>query len=363
MTVAEQDLRPAWSQGAAIAAESDRPPTQNVRLRRLVVDQRELQLVTDVHPSLTVVVVPSGRVDHTRRLVGAAFGRGEAGVHVELTDGQGRNLLLFRPHGGRSRVLDLDTQLEALPPVPARSWADDRWTPTTPEPDLVSAEVVLSLSAVDQPTLWDAADHLTAVLDRCAPANDAAATDGDDLEGGQASDRRVRRRSRRAGLGRRSHRDHDADRDATTDAARAAWRAVAGEVPLDAALRLRRAIEACAVARSRTVALAAVSPASPADLPAAPDVAAEPAPVAVVAEVLAAVLGEPADSPQTLVLPPCSAAGAGVQLLLDVLPDLVGGRQVLVVTCDADVADWGRLEALAGRATFAQARCRRGPSA
>ena len=356
MTVAEQDLRPLWSQGAAIAAECDRPPNQNVRLRRVVVDQPGLQLVTDIHPNLTVVVVPSGQVERAQWLLSVALGGAEPGVHVELTDGLGRNLLLFRPHGGRSRVLDLDTQLEALPPVLARTSTGDCWTPTIPEPcGMPDAEVVMQLSAVHQPTLWDTATRLAEALDR-DPADAERTPEGRD----QAFDRRgARRRARRTGLGRRAHRGRDVRQDPTADAALAAWRTVAGDVPLDAALALRGAIEACAVARSRTVALAAVSPRpSATDAPAASDVPAEPAPVAVVAEVLATVFREPVDTPQTLVLPPCSGAGAGIQLLLDVLPDLLGARQVLVVTCDGDVADWGRLEALAGRATSAQARSR-----
>ena len=356
MAVAEQDLRPLWSQGAAIAAECDRAPSQNVRLRRLVVDQPGLQLVTDVHPNLTVVVVPSGQVERAQRLLSAALGGAEPGVHVELTDGLGRNLLLFRPHGGRSRVLDLDTQLEALPPVLARTSTEDRWTPTIPEPcGMPAAEVVLQLSAVHQATLWDAAARLVEALDR-DPAEAERAPEGRD---GTPDRRGARRRARRTGLGRRAHRGRDVRPDASADAALAAWRAVAGDVSLDAALGLRGAIEACAVARSRTVALAAVSPRpSATDVPGASHVPAEPAPVAVVAEVLATVFREPVDTPQTLILPPCSGAGAGIQLLLDVLPDLLGARQVLVVTCDGDVADWGRLEALAGRATSALARCR-----
>src|SRR4051794_35907545 len=251
MTVAEQDLRPLWSPGAAIAAECDRPPIQNVRLRRLVVDQPGLQLVTDVHPNLTVVVVPTGQVERVQRLLSGGVRGAEPGVPVELTDGQGRNLLLFRPHGGRSRVIDLDTQLEALPPVLAPTSVDDRWTPTIPEPCSVpAAEVVMRLSAVHQPSLWEAAARLAEVLDR-DPTDVEGGPDGRDV----VADRRgARRRGRRTGLGRRVHRNRDPRQDATAGAALVAWRTVAGDIPLDAALRLRGAIEACAVARSRIVA-------------------------------------------------------------------------------------------------------------
>ena len=94
------------------------------------------------------------------------------------------------------------------------------------------------------------------------------------------------------------------------------------------------------------------------DLSVQSDLLGDVQPVRDVAEALAAVLDAPACAPQTLVLPPPGAGAAGVQLLLDVLPDLLVGRQVIAVTSDSDVADWGRLEELAGRAATAQARCR-----
>jgi hypothetical protein len=225
-----------------------------------------------------------------------------------------------------------------------------------------AADVVVRLSAVEKHTLWDAADRLSERLDH------AAAGDGetDETDGGhdralEASSPRRGVRRRRAGFGRRARRGGDALSDASRDAAQAAWRAVAGDVPLEAALSLRSAIEACATARSRTVALAAVSPRQqsphversvPSDRPG------DVQPVRDAAEALAAVLEAPACVPQTLVLPPPGAAPAAVQLLLDMLPDLLTGRQVIAVTSDSDVADWGRLEELAGRAATAQARCR-----
>ena len=45
-----------------------------------------------------------------------------------------------------------------------------------------------------------------------------------------------------------------------------------------------------------------------------------------------------------------------LQLTLDLLPALLTGRQVLIVTSSADVADWGRLESHADRAGEIRAR-------
>jgi hypothetical protein len=133
---------------------------------------------------------------------------------------------------------------------------------------------------------------------------------------------------------------------------------------VELACALRSAIEVCAGARSRTVALAAVSSAplcpnatdADADVPLEP--VGGPAVLKVVADGLAAVLGDSSHFPQALVLPPPGADPAGLQLLLDVLPDLLTDRQVIAITSDADVADWAGLEEHAGQALTVRARAR-----
>jgi hypothetical protein len=344
--------------------------------------------------------VPAGQVERTTWLVQDCLFDSEPGVHAELSDGQGRNLLLFRPHGGRRRVIDLDTQLEALPPRfddgnhldellgsdPVTAGPALAAFATAPIP-LPAAQAVISLSAVDQVELWRdaerlvdaqrhaneprAADALPSDPDASPVATAAGSTGADDgrpLEGARPGPvtkarggaRKHRRRSRLA----RSHRAARGRLNApgALDGAQAAWRAVAGEVPVEQACALRPAIEVCAGARSRTVALAAVSSAplgpNPADDGPETEPVGGPVVLKVVADVLAAVLDDSANLPQALVLPPPHADPAGLQLLLDVLPDLLTDRQVIAITSDPDVADWAGLEAHAGQALTARSRAR-----
>ena len=343
MTVAEQDLRPVWPQGAAIAAECDRSPIQNVRFRRVVLDQRELQLVTDVHPNLTVVVVPPGQVEHTCRLVSAALVGADCGVHVELTDAQGRNLLLFRPHGGRSRVLDLDRQAEALAPMlPA-----GRGKTATREHRPVDIGALLLASCMP----------LTSSCG-CRPSNSTpcgtrptgcprfSAPSSGRRNRNRRARRRTTRRSRRVvrsarctspALRLRAPRPEPAAMRSRIDRGKQRGRGAGMRGGRSPATSRSRRPSRCAVRSRRARRRARVPlrwrrcpPARsrhPPTSPCSPTCSAPSRRSGTWPKRWQPCSTRRAGVPQTVVLPPPGAGAAGVQLLLDVLPDLLTGRQ------------------------------------
>jgi hypothetical protein len=311
-----------------------RGPAGTFRYQRIAIDQPDLQFAIEVHPRLTIVAVPNDLVARTARTLTSALTSDEPGVHCELTDPDGRNLLLFRPHGGRSRVIDLDTQGEvdplALPPMEAQAAEDNGAVPT-------AAEVVRRLSGLDQAPLWTAAARLSAASRQGAQVlqevESKATSSGHRFPFG------------RKGRERKSGRTNKTVSDALAvlEQAGERWRSIAGDIPLHVALALRPGIEACADARGRTAALATMAAGRD-------DHLSEQALESTV-EVVAALLARDPNLPEVLVLPPPNVGRLGLQLMLDVMPGLLVGRQVMMVTTSVDIVDWGRLESHADRAS------------
>jgi hypothetical protein len=307
-------------------------PAGALRYQRVVIDLPDLQLTVDAHPMVTVVAVPHDLVGRTARTLSLALTNPEPGVHCEISDADGRNLLLFRPYGARPRVIDLDSQQEVAPPTAA---AD---TPTSEESAAgpAAADALRNLSAIEQAPLWAAAERLSAASTQGAQVLHEVESKSSHTH--RFPFGRKSARERRAGNSTRSV----ADALRLLEQAGADWRALAGDIPLPLALALRPGIEACADARSRTAALATMAAGRA-------DHLSEQA-IGSAVDVVAAVLAGDPHLPQVLVLPPPEVGRLGLQLTLDLLPGLMTGRQVLVVTSSADVADWGRLESHADRA-------------
>jgi hypothetical protein len=305
---------------------------RDLRYRRLVVDRNDVRMAVDVHPTLTVLVVRRGTEAAVERVVATALRSDEPGVHVELSDGGDRNLLLFRPHGARGRVVDLDTQAEVdgFPPAELDLELDLATSPVS------SAEAVARLSAVDQGDLWQAADQLS-------DASREGARVLERVESGSGGHRFL--------FGRRANRERKAGNSTRTvtdalvllEEAGARWRTLAGDVTLHQALTLRPAIEACARTRSRTAALTTMARAGSEPVMA-------PGDIDQAAAVVATVLADTPRLPQVLTLPAGDDPPHGLHLTLDLLPAVLADRQLIMVTSSPEVADWARLEAHAGRA-------------
>lgn len=80
-----------------------------MHFERLVIEAGDNTFTLDLHPRLTVIA-GVGRIEReglVSELVGA-LGPSRAGVHLEMVDGRGRHLAVFRPYGGRHRVVDID---------------------------------------------------------------------------------------------------------------------------------------------------------------------------------------------------------------------------------------------------------------
>jgi hypothetical protein len=84
-----------------------------VNFERLVIEAGENTFTLDIHPRMTVIA-GVGRLEReglVSELIGA-LGPSRAGVHLEVTEGTGRHLAVFRPFGGRHRVVDIDQGLD-----------------------------------------------------------------------------------------------------------------------------------------------------------------------------------------------------------------------------------------------------------
>ena len=80
-----------------------------MHFERLVIEAGHNTFTLDLHPRLTVI----GGVGQIERdgliteLIGS-LGAGRSGVHVELVSDSGTRLAIFRPHGARHQVVDVD---------------------------------------------------------------------------------------------------------------------------------------------------------------------------------------------------------------------------------------------------------------
>jgi hypothetical protein len=170
-----------------------------VRYERLVVEAGDNTFTLDLHPGLTVV----GGVGHMERdgllaeLCGA-LGHGRAGVHLEITSDSGSRFAIFRPHGARHRVIDVDEAVDVT-----AEFSDDAGnidllgraglTPREAKEvmrfsavDLVTTEerdeMVRTLARVNQNELWVAAEALRQAQRRLDEEAAAVGTSAEDAE-------------------------------------------------------------------------------------------------------------------------------------------------------------------------------------
>jgi uncharacterized protein YhaN len=81
-----------------------------VRYERLVIQAGSNSFTLDLHPRMTVIagVGPLERESLIGELTGA-LSASRSGVHAELVQDDGRHIAVFRPEGGRHRVVDVNT--------------------------------------------------------------------------------------------------------------------------------------------------------------------------------------------------------------------------------------------------------------
>jgi hypothetical protein len=167
-----------------------------VRLERLIIDSGEHTFAADFHPKLTVI----GGLDSASReaLAGEvidSLAGARPGVHLEL-EANGRSLTVFRPSGGRHRVIDTESVTDVTADYVGTDGTIDlfatlgvdrtlaRNTMRLTKDDLVlrgaTDEFVARLASADQSELWDAARHLKTaneVLDQVSAESGTSATD------------------------------------------------------------------------------------------------------------------------------------------------------------------------------------------
>lgn len=151
-----------------------------MRFERLVIDGGDAgTFALDFHPRLTVIagVGRAEREGLMAELVGT-LGASRTGGHLEWADDQGRHLAVFRPHGARHRVVDVDAGIDV----------SDAYRAPTGEIDLLAHEgfdqltakrrlrlsgadlaqtsqssaTIRRLAGVDPTELWRAADAVRA---------------------------------------------------------------------------------------------------------------------------------------------------------------------------------------------------------
>lgn len=170
-----------------------------MHFERLVIEAGDNTFTLDLHPRLTVIA-GVGRLEReglVSELIGA-LGPSRAGVHLEIREGTGRHLAVFRPHGGRHRVVDIDQGLDLSAQyvgpdgtidLLARAGFDlrsaKRYLRLT-EADLTASSQgdlnVAALAEVDQQRLWAAARRVRELDDALQTEADATGSAPEDAE-------------------------------------------------------------------------------------------------------------------------------------------------------------------------------------
>ncbi len=148
-----------------------------MRVERFVIEAGDTTFTLDLHPRLTIVA-GMGQVER-ESLIGeliGALGGSRPGVHVELEERSGRHLAVFRPTGGRHRVVDVDLARDVTSEMADEGGSCDllehlgldhaaaRRTMCFDSGDLVTSSdrgrSIEVLAGLDQRRLWAAADAL-----------------------------------------------------------------------------------------------------------------------------------------------------------------------------------------------------------
>ncbi len=166
-----------------------------MHFERLVIEAGKRTYALDLHPRLTVIA----GVGHLERegliteLIGG-LGAGRSGVHLEIASDAGERYAIFRPAGGRHRVVDIDRSADVTDhfttehglDVLRRAGIDPRRARRqlcmTPDDLATRSQLehyVASLARLDQSRLWDVADK---VKDRELRLAETARESGSDAE-------------------------------------------------------------------------------------------------------------------------------------------------------------------------------------
>jgi len=300
-----------------------------------VVEAGTSTLSLSLHPRLTVIagLGGEGRNGLCGELIGS-LGPSRAGVHVEVVDDRGLRLAIFRPDGGRHRVVEVDAALDVT----------DRYRGTDGCIDLLAGEgldhraashtmrfgraqlvndadvdqVIDRLAGVDQTDLWATAARLRVTTERVEAEDQDPVTADPDLRSPGSEHR----------------------------GAAARWAEIAGDIGVGWALDHHEAITAAARMRRNLHDLDAMSTtARTLDSPASTDLAQ----ALVVRMARNRTAGSHNESFPLILDEPFAGLDANVKpALLELLWRTAGSPQAILLTDDEAIASWARLEALAG---------------
>lgn len=168
-----------------------------MRYERLVIEAGENVFSLDLHPRLTVIA-GMGRLEReglAGELIGA-LGSTRSGVHLEIVEDTGRRLAVFRPEGGRHRVVDVNDAVDVSEEFRGEDGRIDllgrsgldlltarrsmRLTAKELRSGSRGDEHVRRLAGVDQGRLWAAAERLRATETRLHQEAEAVGTAPED---------------------------------------------------------------------------------------------------------------------------------------------------------------------------------------
>ena len=166
---------------------------------RLVIEAGENTFTLSLHPRLTVIA-GVGRLEReglVSELVGA-LSSSRSGVHLELVEDSGRHLAVFRPHGARPRVVDVEQGVDISNQFTAPDGSIDllarvgldvrtarRYLRITAA-DLTAStqgdQLIQELAALDQTALWAAADQVRTCDDHLQEEAEATGSAPEDAD-------------------------------------------------------------------------------------------------------------------------------------------------------------------------------------
>ncbi len=170
-----------------------------MRFERLVIEAGSNTVSLNLHPRLTVIS-GLGKVER-EGLAGeliTALGSSRPGVHTELVDDNGRRLAVFRPDGGRHRVVDLERSEDVTDEFVGPEGGVDllthagldlqaarrsmRLNRTDLETNAKGDDLIRRLAQLDQTELWSAAARVRVTDDELSKEAEAAGTAPEDAD-------------------------------------------------------------------------------------------------------------------------------------------------------------------------------------
>jgi hypothetical protein len=167
-----------------------------VHFERLVIEAGKRTYSLDLHRRMTVIagVGPLEREGLITELIGG-LGAGRSGVHLEIASDAGARYAIFRPEGGRHRVVDIDRSADVTESFTTSQGLDVlRRAGIDPAQardqlclgpsDLATRSqldrYLITLARIDQSRLWDVAEKVRDREQHLAETAEAAGTDAED---------------------------------------------------------------------------------------------------------------------------------------------------------------------------------------